>query len=88
MDVQQPRCAENSIKICSLCFDTKFRRVSVHQRRFSSEAALTCGAVGEKWRQRFLIVVLTISEEQQIYDPVALFCCLVLLHELKFHFVH
>lgn len=25
MDVQQPHCAENSIKICSLCFDTIFR---------------------------------------------------------------
>lgn len=24
MDVQKPHCAENSIKICSLCFDTKF----------------------------------------------------------------
>lgn len=25
MDVQKLHCAENSIKICSLCFDTKFR---------------------------------------------------------------
>lgn len=78
MDVQQPRSAENSIKICSLCFDTKIRA----SRRASaapalarrSPAAVTRGAsclghADEKWRWR--------CTTEQIYGPVAPFCCLV-----------
>lgn len=42
MDVQQPYCAENSIKICSLCYDTIFRLQASTQ--CASVAAVTRGA--------------------------------------------
>ena len=83
MDVQQLHGAENSIKICSLCFDTKFGLWAQHTACNGGVTAAGCrdmrgsllGHGGERWRPSVCLLhhwrAFCLQETlEEIYHPV------------------